>query len=204
MTFYVAHRQNDLKNLTNLKSNKVDSIEIDLRDKSKEIILSHDPFKNGPSFLKNIDKLKDFFLIVDIKSTGFSEKICKLLKKKKIKFLLLNLIASEQIYLINKKYSKNIFIRYSSIEKPDLTKKYFRSINWVWFDFFDKKFISKQQFNYLKKFNKKICITSPDLLGFKKIKIINYIKYLNKNNIKIDMVCSKLKFINLWKKYYKF
>lgn len=204
MAIYIAHQQNKLKNLKTLLDNNIRGIEIDLRSNRNKVIISHDPFLNGLDFFKTVKRLKNFFVIVDMKSTGFSEKVLKVLNKEKINFLFLNLIASEQIYLIEKNHSKNLFLRYSSIEKPDLTKKNFKKIKWIWFDFFNKKFITIKEYNYIKKHNKKICLTSPDLIDGSVFKTLRYIKYLNKNKIKIDMICTKLYNINLWKKYYKF
>lgn len=204
MAIYIAHQQNKLKNLKTLLDNNIRGIEIDLRSNRNKVIISHDPFLNGLDFFKTVKRLKNFFVIVDMKSTGFSEKVLKVLNKEKINFLFLNLIASEQIYLIEKNHSKNLFLRYSSIEKPDLTKKNFKKIKWIWFDFFNKKFITIKEYNYIKKHNKKICLTSPDLIDGSVFKTLRYIKYLNKNKIKIDMICTKLYNISLWKKYYKF
>jgi hypothetical protein len=204
MTIYVAHRQNTLKNLESLIDDNIKSIEIDLRTNKNKIIISHDPFLNGLEFFKNIKKLKNFFLIIDFKSTGFSEKVLKILIKEKINFLFLNLIGSEQDYLIKKLYSKNLFLRFSSIEKPNLNIRYFKKIKWVWFDFFNEKLITLKEYNYIKKYKKNICLTSPDLIDNSKLKTLKYIKYLNKKEIKIDMVCTKRHNIKLWRKYYKF
>ncbi len=204
MTIYVAHRQNSLKNLKSLIDDNIEGIEIDLRTNKNKIIISHDPFLNGLEFVKNIKILQNFFLIIDFKSTGFSEKVLKILTKEKINFLFLNLIGSEQDYLIKKSYSKNLFLRFSSIEKPNLNIKYFKKIKWVWFDFFNEKFITIKEYNYIKKYKKNICLTSPDLIDDNKLKILKYIKYLNKNKIKIDMICTKQHNIKLWKEFYKF
>ena len=204
MSIYIAHQQNKFKNLKTLLDNDIKGIEIDLRSNGNKIIISHDPFLNGLDFFKCVKKLKNFFVIVDIKSTGFSEKVLKTLNKEKINFLFLNLIASEQIYLREKNHSKNLFLRYSSIEKPNLTTKNFKKIKWIWFDFFNEKLITIKEYNYIKKHNKKICLTSPDLIDGSAFKTLKYIKYLNKNKIKIDMICAKLHNINLWKKFYKF
>ena len=204
MAIYVAHRQNSLKNLKSLIDDNIKGVEIDLRTNRNKIIISHDPFLNGPEFVKNIKILKNFFLIIDFKSTGFSEKVLKILTKEKINFLFLNLISSEQDYLIKKSYSKNLFLRFSSIEKPNLNIKYFKKIKWVWFDFFNEKFITIKEYDYIKKYKKNICLTSPDLIDDNKLKILKYIKYLNKNKIKIDMICTKKHNIKLWKEFYKF
>jgi len=204
MTIYVAHRQNSLKNLKSLIDDNIKGIEIDLRTNRNKIIISHNPFLNGLEFVKNIKIFKNFFLIIDFKSTGFSEKVLKILTKEKINFLFLNLIGSEQNYLIKKSYSKNLFLRFSSIEKPNLNIKYFKKIKWVWFDFFNEKFMTIKEYNYIKKYKKNICLTSPDLIDDNKLKILKYIKYLNKNKIKIDMICTKQHNIKLWKEFYKF
>ncbi len=204
MTIYIAHRQNELKNLKKLERSNFNGVEFDLRSNSEKIIMSHDPFKNGNDFLKKYRLLKNFFLIIDIKSSGISSKIYKLLKKNKYKFLLLNLIQPEFVQMVEKGYGKNLLLRFSSYEKIDISKKKLKKINWVWLDFFERHFITSKEYKYLKKFKKKICLTSPDLLGYKTELLKRYIAHLNKKKIRIDMVCVKEKNINIWRKYYNY
>tara|TARA_Y100000590_G_C15518248_1_gene938266 strand:+ start:331 stop:945 length:615 start_codon:yes stop_codon:yes gene_type:complete len=204
MTIFIAHRQNRQKNLLDIKKYFFNGLEIDLRSDSKKIIINHDPFKYGMDFVKHIKLFKNYFLIIDIKSTGIAKKISKILIKKKIKFLLLNLISQEFLEMIKLGYSKNLFLRFSSFENFNLKDKIFKNIQWIWFDFFNDRFITKKQYNYIKSYKKKICITSPDLLDKGPIIIIKLIKHLNRNKIKIDMVCVKKKNIKIWKKYYKY
>ena len=204
MIIYIAHRQNKIKNIIKSNNSLFKGIEIDLRSDSKKIIVNHDPFKNGLDFIKNIKFFKKYFLLIDIKSSGISQKICEILRKKKIKFLLLNLIQQEFVQMIKLGYSKHLFLRFSSFESFDLKNKKFNKIKWIWFDFFDRYFITAKKYKYIKKFKKKICIASPDLLGVKPGFIIKFIKHLNKNKIKVDMVCAKKESIKIWKKYYKY
>ena len=86
MPLYIAHRQNNLKNLNKLKTLSFDGIEIDLRSSSKKIILNHDPFKKGIDFFNKIKYVKNFFLIIDLKSSGISFKVFNYLKKKSTNF----------------------------------------------------------------------------------------------------------------------
>ena len=204
MTIYIAHRQNSKKSL--LKKNEYfsDGLEIDLRSNSNKIIMSHDPFKKGLDFVKNIKFLKNNFLLIDIKSTGIYKKVIQILKKKKIKFLFLNLISSEFVEMINRGLSRNLLLRFSSYENINLKNKKLKKITWIWVDFFQDEYIKKNEYNYIKKFNKKICLASPDLLRKSSMSILKLIKYLNRNQIKIDMVCTKKKNIKLWKKFYKY
>ena len=204
MVHYIAHRQNKLTKLQNLKKLSFSGIELDLRSFSKSIIFHHDPFKKGLDFFKNYKLFKNFFLIIDIKSSGISQKIINFLRKKKAKFLILNLSSPELMEMIKKRYEKNLFLRYSFFENIDLKEKKFKKINWIWIDFLNDYSISLKDYNYIKKNKKKICITSPDLAGHKAKSIKEYIFYLNKNKIKADMVCVKVKNLKIWKKFYKF
>ena len=203
MVKYIAHRQNKLTALDRLK-NSFFGLELDIRSSSKNIVLDHDPFKKGLDFFKNLNLLKKFFLLIDVKSSGISIKICNILKRKNIKFLLLNLSHPELIEMINRGFAKNIFLRFSLYEKLDLSKKKLNQIKWVWVDFFESYKISSKEYSYLKKYKKKICLTSPDLVGLKEDSIRKYIKYLNNNKIKVDMVCVKQKNVKVWKKLYKY
>ena len=204
MTIYIAHRQNNLKDSSSLRKLNFDGVEIDLRSSDKKIIINHDPFKKSFDFFKKIKNFKKFFLIIDIKTSGISFKVYKHLVKKKFKFLMLNLIQPEFFEMVNKGLSKNLFLRYSYYEKLNFSQKKINRINWIWVDFFENYYLSKKDFIYFKKFKKKICLTSPDLVGKPDGEIKRYIEYLNKNSIKVDMVCVKQKNLGIWKELYKY
>ena len=204
MTIYIAHRLNTKKKILKIKKFDFKGAEIDLRADSNNIIMTHDPFKKGLNFIKNIKLFKNYFLIIDIKSTGISKKIYKILIKKKMKFLFLNLISQEFVEMIKLGYSNHLFLRFSLYEKFDLNNKILKKINWIWFDFFNNVPISKNQYKYIKRHKKKICITSPDLLGKSKTAILKLISHLNINKIEIDMVCVKKDNVKIWKKHYIF
>ena len=69
MTIYIAHRLNTKKKILKIKKFDFKGAEIDLRADSNNIIMTHDPFKKGLNFIKNIKLFKNYFLIIDIKST---------------------------------------------------------------------------------------------------------------------------------------
>ena len=110
-----------------------------------------------------------------------------------------NLINTREIY---KKISKFVPEVEWKIHAPLIDK--INKINWIWVDFFENYFLPKKDFLNFKKFKKKICLTSPDLVGKPKSEIKRYIKYLNSNSIKVDMVCVKQKNIGIWQKLYKY
>ena len=76
-----AHRINKIKDLSKIKYNF--GVEVDIRDCGKELILSHDPFKKGESFIDFVQHFKHKFLICNVKSERIEERVFGILKKKK-------------------------------------------------------------------------------------------------------------------------
>ena len=198
MTKFIIHRINKISNLKKLK--KYDGIEFDVRDRNNKLVLSHDPNNNGEELNKFIKKIKNQILFINVKSYGLLKKIIPIVKKKNYFFL--DLSFSEINFLIEKKMTKRVVMRFSIYENFDLKKKYFKNIKWIWFDLFKNYYISKKQYSYIKKHKKKICLVSPELLGKSKNDVKKFINYLNKNKIIADAVCTKKKFVNFWKKNY--
>ena len=199
MVKIIAHRINTLKNLTKL-DNDIFGVETDLRYYKDKLILSHEPNAKGDNFNKFLKKTnKTIFL--NIKSSGILKNIIRLVKNKNVFFL--DISFSEIDFLFKLNLSKKILLRFSCYENFDLSNKYMKKIKWIWYDYFNDIKISIKHYRYFKKYNKKICLVSPDLLGKKK-DILKYIKYLNKNKIIIDAVCVKQENIKVWKDYYNY
>lgn len=199
MVKIIAHRVNTLKNLTKL-NNDIFGIETDLRYYKNKLILSHDPNTKGDKFDKFLKKTKKT-IFLNIKSSGILKDIIRLVKNKNVFFLDISFSEFDFLFKIN--LSNKILLRFSCYENFDLSNKYMKKIKWIWYDYFNNIKISIKHYRYFKKFNKKICLVSPDLLG-KKNDILKYINYLNKNKIIIDAVCVKQENIKIWKDYYNY
>ena len=78
----VCHRINSIKLLKKIPYNY--GVEIDIRDYKNTLILNHDPFKKGESFLKYLKHFKHRFLVINVKSEGIETKIYNILQKRKI------------------------------------------------------------------------------------------------------------------------
>ena len=199
MVKIIAHRINTLKNLISL-DNDIFGVETDLRYYKNKLVLSHDPNIKGEKFDLFLKKTtKTIFL--NIKSSGILKNIIKLVKNKNVYFLDISFSEIDLLFKLN--LSKKILLRFSCYENFDLSNKYMKKIKWIWYDYFNDLKISIKHYRYFKKFNKKICLVSPDLLGKKK-DILKYIKYLNKNKIIIDAVCVKQENIDIWQNYYNY
>jgi len=197
---FTCHRINTVKELKKIP--KYYGIEIDLRDYKKQIIIHHDPYEKGDNFSKFLKYYNHKFLILNIKSEGIENKVLTLIKRFNIrKYFFLDSSFPSVIKLI-KNRNKNIALRISDYESFDNLKKMKHLIKWVWIDCFNKIPLNQKNYDLIKKYKYKICLVSPELHG-RKIGNKHVINLIKNKKIKIDMLCTKIKFFRKWKKKLK-
>ena len=190
-TQFICHRINTVNELKKI-DNKCGT-EIDLRDdhKSDKLILSHDPFFNGEFFEDYLKEYNHNTLILNIKSERIEIECLKLLEKYKITNYFFLDSSFPMIYLLNKDFKNNNnacrFSEYENINNFLDNKDMYSTI---WVDCFTKFPLNKENYELIKKENKKICIVSPELQKQPE-KIDEYRKYIIENNIIPDMICCK-------------
>ena len=81
--YHIAHRINSIKELRSLDEKY--GIEIDIRDKNKNLIVVHDPFKDGINLNKFLKYYKHKIIIANIKSERIEDRVIKEFNKFKIK-----------------------------------------------------------------------------------------------------------------------
>ena len=173
-----------------------------MRDYRNQIILHHDPFKKGDAFSKFLENYNHRFLILNIKSEGIEIKVLRILKKFNIKkYFFLDCSFPSIIKLIKSK-NRNIAIRISDYESFDNLKKMKYLVKWVWIDCFKKIPLNQKNYNLIKKYKFKICLVSPELHG-RKINNKRVIDLIKRKKIRIDMLCTKIKFFQTWRKKLK-
>lgn len=192
----IRHRVDSLKKLENLDKNA--GIEIDIRTEKGKIVAGHNPFRKIFFTKSFLNKIKNKFIIFDIKEEGIENKVYSFIKKNRInKYFLINVTMPRILQLLKKKI--NLSLRLSSFESLNKLNFFFGKISWVWIDTFNNEIpLSKKS---LKKMSKKfkLCLVSPELVPGNKIKINTFIE---RNREKINFfscICSK-KF-NIWKNY---
>ena len=189
----ISHRINTIKELK--QTNKSYGVEVDLRDEKRGIYVHHDPFKKGILFKDYLKNYKHKFIICNIKSERIEFEVINILKKFSIKnYFLLDSSFPMKVICVKNKINKQS-IRLSKYESLPKTK-FFDKIKWIWLDTFDG-FPKDALLKDLKRKKKKICLVSPELHGIK-IKKVKIKKFLKKNHIYIDMVCTKTKFFKNW------
>ncbi len=194
---FSCHRINTIKQLKKIP--KYNGVEIDLRDHNEEIIIQHDPFKKGLKFSTFLSFYHHKFLILNIKSEGIEYKVLKILKFYKIKKYFFLDSSFPMIVNLIKKKEKNIALRFSDLESIETIKNFRYMVDWVWLDCFKKIPLDVKIYKLLRKYKYKICLVSPELHG-RRVKNERAINLIKQKKINIDMLCTKIKFFNAWKK----
>lgn len=193
---FIAHRVNTIEELKKIPPNC--GVEIDIRDKDKELYLSHDPFSRGDNFEEYLQYYNHGTMILNIKSERTEYKCIELLNKYNIKQYFFLDSSIPMIYLLSNSGNNNFAIRFSEIEPIELAISMKDRAKWIWIDCFSKLPINNINNKLLKDLGYKICIVSPELQGQQE-KIKEYKKYLIDNNIIFDAICSKINNLYEWK-----
>jgi len=194
---FCCHRINTVKELENIPL--CYGIEIDLRDNlNGEIYISHDPFVNGELFSDFLQHYNHSFIILNIKSERIEYKVLDLIKKHNIINYFFLDSSFPMIYKLSNEGEKNIAIRFSEFEGLDTILNMKGKVNWVWVDCFSKIPINSEIYKILKEAGFKLCFVSPELQNQSE-KIKEYTDYFIKENIIMDMICTKSYNIEKWR-----
>ena len=190
----ISHRVNTINKLLNISEEY--GIEIDLRSRNEEIIISHDPFKNGEYFEDWIRYYKHKILILNVKEDGLENKIIEILRKNKIeKFFFLDQ-SFPSILKSVKKREKRSAIRVSEYESIETAVSLKGKVEWIWVDHFTKFPLDFKEYKFLKDLGFKICIVSPELQNGNLNSAKELKNKLSSDKIKFNAVCTK--YPELW------
>jgi len=194
---YVAHRINTTAELEQVPTEF--GVEIDLREREGEIVLSHDPFMEGVCLNDYLKHYQHSLLILNMKSAHLEQEALKTLKKHKINNYFFLDSSMSSIIALSKFKEYHFAGRVSEFERITSTALSNNIFSWAWIDCFTKFSLSKNDFEVLnKKFGMRVCLTSPDLLG-RPEDIDLHANMLRKLKIIPDAICTKLHNINFWK-----
>lgn len=192
---FVAHRINTIEELKHIPTEY--GVELDLRDFGDRLVLQHDPFKDGEDFEEYLKHYQHGTMILNIKSERIEYKVLELIQKYKIKKYFFLDSSFPMIHQLSNNGEKNIALRFSEFEGIDTILVMAGKVKWVWVDCFTKLPIDHQSYMLLKEKGFKLCLVSPDLHGQAE-KIAGYKKYLAKENIIFDAICTKVYHIERW------
>lgn len=194
---FCHHRINTIQQLATIPSE--DGIELDLRDDphTQTIHIVHDPFILGQSFDYFLHHYHHAFIILNIKSEGIEYKVLELLQKYNITNYFFLDSSFPMIYKLSNQLDTTSAIRFSEFEDIQTVLHMKNKVDWVWIDCFTKNPLTSIIYKQLKECGFKLCFVSPELQN-QPDKIIEYKKFFEDNQIKLDMICSKTHNKDLW------
>ena len=184
------HQVNTIEQLTNTPVEL--GVEVDVRSQDKELIIHHDPFQKGESFIKWLKFFKHEILILNVKEEGLETHLLELMTQHGIeKFFFLD---QSFPFLIKTAVmgEHRCAVRISEYESIETVLMLTGIVEWVWIDCFSRFPLTFQQTNTLQKKGFKLCFVSPELQGRSELShITKFRKNIESLEIQGDAVCTK-------------
>jgi len=208
----ISHRINSIKDLQ--KIDYKNGIEVDIRYHNNDLILHHDPFNHQTSSPEKFENLLAEYIrnhkgtiILNIKTEGVELECINLMNKYGYKnWFFLDLSMPYFVIYSNKAIlgeiqgftPDNLAVRFSEFEPIEYAVSFRDKVRWVWIDCFNNMPLNQQNYKLLKNKNFKLCLVAPELQNHKLERTFEFQEILEKNNIKLDAVCTKKS--ELWNK----
>lgn len=171
-------------------------LEIDLRAEGSSLILNHDPFKRGESFVDWLDGYKHGLLVLNIKEAGIEETVLRLVQERGIeKFFLLD-VEFPYVYRAARNGEKRIAMRFSEDESIETVLKYKGKVDWVWIDTNTKLPLEEKTALALQGFQS--CLVCPERWG-RPQDIPVYQEQMKRLSFLPDAVMTSLNYAHCWK-----
>lgn len=193
----ISHRVNTTELLD--KTDTSFGVEIDIRSRSNELILNHDPFLDGENFHEWLKSFNHQTLILNIKEEGLEDQIVQILDK----YQIIDYFFLDQSipFLIRKNSitNKKTAARYSEFESIETVSNLLDYISWIWIDCF-----STYPSNHIEKLRCyqskgiKLCLVSPELQGHNTEEFVKR-HYSLLKSYNLDAVCTK--FPEFWEQF---
>ncbi len=193
----IAHRVNRLDAIISANTFTIaDGIEFDIRDSNGEIIVYHDAFGNladGQDFVEFLNFCPpNKFYIVNVKSEGIEFRAIQLLEDHGIKNFFLLDCSIPMMVRLGKSGERRLAVRFSEFESLKTVELMAPFVSWVWIDVFNNLPLNEYIATYMREtLHLRLCLVSPELQG-QSTKINEYASQLQKMNIQLDAVCTKL------------
>ena len=190
----IIHRVNTVIELQKIKPKY--GVEIDIRAWRNNLILNHEPFKNGEKLDDYLDNYNHGTLVLNIKEAGIEKEVLKVIRERPhIKNYFLLDVEFPYLYRASREREKNIAIRFSEDEGIETVKNYIGKVDWVWIDTNTMLPITEKNKNILNKFKK--CLVCPERWG-RPVDISYYKHKMKSLFFNIDSVMTSKEFVPLW------
>jgi hypothetical protein len=156
----VQHRVNTVAQLQQTPTHL--GVELDIRDKYNELIITHDAFIEGQNWNTYVQQYQHQLCIANVKTEGIEQKIIQDFEKQNIQNYFLLDVSLPMLVKLSNQGLKNMAVRFSEYEPIELAMQFAGKVNWLWVDCFNQLPLTNQNYDLLKK-HFKLCIVSPEL-----------------------------------------
>lgn len=211
----VAHRINTLEGVRSLDPKY--GVEIDIRGYGDRLLLTHDPIFDPnkhdgvEEYLKIFAERNMAFVILNVKETGYEQRLIELCAKydiPKSKYFLLDVEFPYLYKAVRKLNIREIAVRYSEAEPVEAAEAQIKDgvpmLDWVWIDTntrlpLDEEKDGKDIVKRLMKF--KTALVCPDRWG-RPEDIDAYAEEIKAKGLRLDLVMTSVATIPLWEKHF--
>ena len=186
----IHHRRNTIEELK--ATPRKYGVEIDIRCQGQDLIIHHDPFREG-ILLKDWMRLyRHGTLILNVKEDGLEEALIKMMKEYGVE----DYFFLDQSFPAIVKWAslgeRRCAIRVSEFEPIETAFHFSGKLDWVWVDSFTHFPLDQDEAIRLKKASFKLYLVSPELQGYDpEVKIGLMAKILKERKINATAVCTK-------------
>jgi hypothetical protein len=194
----IAHRRNTL---ADLEATPVElGVEVDIRSRGDELVIHHDPFRDGEPFDPWIEAFRHGTLVLNVKEEGLERRLLEQLRERGIEdfffldqsfpFFLKTVTAGE----------RRCAVRVSEHESIETALSLAGKADWVWVDSFSRFPLDRGGWMRLKEAGYRLCLVSPELVGRDPEPEIRALREtLDGWGVEPDAVCTKLERAPLWR-----
>ncbi len=191
----VRHRANGIDDLLSTPHDQ--GVEIDVRSMDGELIVQHDPFKNGEKLSDWICSFRHKLLILNVKEEGLEEIIIEILASFKITSYFFLDQSFPSLYKLSRVKPEVCSTRASEFESIESAK--LLNPGWVWFDSHTANWdYLSNSLESLRGTSIKTCLVSPELQrpNYEQ-EVIELKSMINARSIHFDAICTK--FPQMWR-----
>ncbi len=184
---FIQHRVNTVGQLRQVPQEH--GVELDLRDRGKRLILSHDPFQDGEDFAPYLREYRHGTMILNVKSERIEHRVLEELAAAGTvgDYFFLD-CSFPMIRQLVGQGERRIAVRFSEFEPIEGPLALAGHVDWIWVDCFTRMPLDDQSYARLCEAFK-ICIVSPELQGHDLGRIREFARQLEAYTI--DAVCTK-------------
>ncbi len=193
----IAHRRNTRQELVATPTQY--GVEVDVRSHGKELIIHHDAFTDGESFITWIKQYRHGTLILNVKEEGLEEQLISIMAS----YGITDYFFLDQSFPFIVKWAKQgerrCAIRVSEFESINTALTLQGQVDWIWVDCFTRFPLTHDDAQTLQNAGFKLCLVSPELhTRDAEIEIPALINTLSTHHINVDAVCTKR--VDLWER----